>query len=94
MAHFSHEAASAVAWMDGASGTDYARFAPLVMDHAARGDAAAVAIVREAAAELSALVRDLAARGIGSIAILGGLAQPITPWLDDDVRPLLVAPKR
>jgi glucosamine kinase len=90
MARFGNDPFEAVAWADRATATDYAEFAPLVMDHAENGDAIAREIVEHAAAEIDELARRLAARGAGRIALLGGLAARIAPWLADDVRACLV----
>jgi glucosamine kinase len=76
--------------MDQATATDYATFAPLVMRHADTGDAAARRIVREAAEQIDDLVRRLAEMGALRIALLGGLASSIQPWLAPDVQRRLV----
>ncbi len=86
MARFGDDPFEAVAWMDRATATDYATFAPLVMHYADAGDPLARRIVREAAEEIDALARELIRRGAPRIAILGGLAFPIEPWLSPDVQ--------
>src|SRR5205085_1698136 len=48
MTRFGDDPFEAVAWMDRATATDYATFAPLVMRHADDGDPTARRIVREA----------------------------------------------
>jgi glucosamine kinase len=90
MARFRNDPFEAVAWADRATATDYAEFAPLVMDHAETGDAIAREIVEHAAAEIDELARRLAARGAPRIALLGGLAARVAPWLAADVRACLV----
>lgn len=90
MAGFGDDAFEAVAWADGATATDYARFAPLVMDHAEKSDRVAKDIVSHAAQEIDTLVRRLVARGVNRVALLGGLAPRMTPWLAADVRDRLV----
>lgn len=92
MARFGHDPMEAVAWMDRASATDYAVFAPLVMRHANLGDPAGRRIVQAAAGQLDALVRALIDRGVTRIALLGGLASAIEEWLSPDVRRRLVPP--
>jgi glucosamine kinase len=86
MARFDDDPFEAVAWMDRASATDYATFAPLVMRYADNGDPLARRIVREAAEQIDALARELIQRGAPRVAILGGLAFPIEPWLSPDVQ--------
>lgn len=90
MAHFDGDPFEAVAFADGATATDYAKFAPLVMDHAEAGDPVACTIVAFAAEEIGALATRLAARGVNRIALLGGLAPRLTRWLSEDVQRLFV----
>lgn len=90
MARFHDDPFEAVAFMDGATATDYATFAPLVMRHADDGDPAARRIVREAAEQIDELVRRLAECGSARIALLGGLASSMQPWLAPDVQRRLV----
>ena len=93
MIRFHSDPFEAVAWMDKATATDYASFAPLVMRHADDGDALARRIVREAAEQIDALVRRLSECGASRIALLGGLASSIDPWLAPDVQRRLVPPE-
>jgi glucosamine kinase len=80
----------AVAWMDRATATDYATFAPLVMRHADSGDPVARRIVRDAAEQIDELVRRLSECGASRVALLGGLASSMQPWLAPDVQRRLV----
>jgi glucosamine kinase len=86
MARFRDDPFEAVAWMDKATATDYASFAPLVMRHADNGDPVARRIVRDAAEQIDELVRRLVDCGAPTIALLGGLASPIQLWLAPDVQ--------
>jgi glucosamine kinase len=90
MLRFRNDPFEAVAWMDQATATDYATFAPLVMRHADNGDSTARLIVREAAEHIGELVRRLVECGAPRIALLGGLASSIEPWLAPDVQRRLV----
>src|SRR4029079_6838524 len=81
MMRFHNDPFEAVAWMDAATATDYATFAPLVMRHADAGDPVARRIVRDAAEQIDELVRRLAECGATRIALLGGLASSTRPWL-------------
>ena len=76
--------------MDRATATEYATFAPLVLRHADTGDAIARRIVRDAAEQVDELVRRLAERSASRIALLGGLASSMEPWLAPDVQRRLV----
>ncbi|MCP8936969.1 N-acetylglucosamine kinase [Alsobacter sp. SYSU M60028] len=86
LARFGGDPAEAVAWMDKASATEYATFAPLVMRHADNGDPAGRRIVQGAAEQIDGLVRALVERGAPRIALIGGLSSAIEPWLAPDVR--------
>jgi glucosamine kinase len=86
MARFHDDPFEAVAWMDRATATDYATLAPLVMRHADAGDSVARRIVRDAAEQLDELVRRLIECDAPRIALLGGLASPMEPWLAPDVQ--------
>jgi len=90
MLRFRDDPFEAVAWMDNATATDYATFAPLVMRHADDGDPAARRIVRDAAEQIDDLVRRLSECGASRIALLGGLASSMQPWLGPDVQRRLV----
>jgi glucosamine kinase len=90
MMRFHNDPFEAVAWMDPATATDYATFAPLVLRHADAGDPVARRIVRDAAEQIDELVRRLCECGASRIALLGGLASPMQPWLAPDVQRRLV----
>ena len=90
MTRFHNDPFEAVAWMDHATATDYATFAPLVMRHADAGDPVARRIVRDAAEQIDELVRRLSGCGASRVALLGGLASSMQPWLAPDVQRQLV----
>lgn len=86
MKRFKDDPFEVIGWMDRATATDYATFAPLVLRHADMGDRAARAIVQGAAEQIDELVRALFDRGAPRVALLGGLSSVIEPWLAPDVR--------
>jgi glucosamine kinase len=90
MTRFHDDPFEAVAWMDKATATDYATFAPLVMRHADAGDPVARRVVRDAAEQIDELVRRLSECGAARVALLGGLASSVQPWLAPDVQRRLV----
>ena len=90
MMRFHNDPFEAVAWMDQATATDYATFAPLVMRHADAGDSVARRVVRDAAEQIDELVRRLSECGASRVALLGGLASSMQPWLAPDVQRRLV----
>jgi len=81
-----------VRWMASARPRDYAALAPLVVGHAARSDRAARTLMRDAAAHVDALAACLAAHGAALLALAGGLAGSIEPWLAPATRARLVEP--
>jgi glucosamine kinase len=83
---FDHQPVKAVAFMDKATATDYATFAPLVLRHADQGDPAARQIVQAGAGEIDTLIRRMIDFGAPRVTLLGGLSGPIEPWLAPDVR--------
>jgi glucosamine kinase len=90
MIRFHNDPFEAVDWMDRATATDYAAFAPLVMRHADDGDPIAWRIVRDAAEQIDELVRRLSECGASRVALLGGLASSMQPWLAPDVQRRLI----
>lgn len=90
MRRFQNDAFEMVAWMDDATATDYAMFAPLVLDFAAQGDVAAQRIVHEAAQEIDGIANRLFQCGTQRLALLGGLVQRMKSFLAPDIRARLV----
>ncbi len=93
LARFEGDPHAIVAWMTGARPRDFGRFAPLAVEHAAGGDAIAVEILRAAAAHIDALAARLAELGAERVALLGGLAGPLAPYLSDETRRRRVEPQ-
>jgi glucosamine kinase len=81
-----------VRWMASARPRDYAALAPLVVEHAALSDPAARTLMQAAAAHIDALAACLAAHGAARLALAGGLAASIEPWLAPATRARLVEP--
>ncbi|MBB4194750.1 glucosamine kinase [Rhizobium aethiopicum] len=73
--------------------TDFARYAPVVFEHATSGDAVAVGIVTDAATAIGESLEALLWPGCPSICLLGGLAEAYEPWLPQRYRQLLAKPK-
>jgi len=92
MARFNQDPAEAVTWMDRATATDYATFAPTVLRQADLGDGVGRQIVQAAAEHIDDLVRELFALGAPRLTLIGGLATPMEAWLAPDVRRRLSPP--
>lgn len=89
---FGGSAGRVVEWTGRATPTDYAEFAPLVMDHATAGDAVAEPIVQEAALRLDRLIRVLLDRGAPHVCLMGGVAGRMHDWLAAGIRERLREP--
>lgn len=89
---FGGSAGEIVAWASEATATDYARFAPAVMDHAERGDAVAEPIVQDAALSIDRLIRALLERGAPHCCLMGGLSERMSEWLAAGLRKRLRDP--
>ena len=92
MARFDDDTDAAVAWQRDAQPRDYAALAPLVIEHAAAGDGVAVALMQGAADEATLLADALLATGTASLALMGGLAPHIRPWLPTRIQDSMVEP--
>jgi glucosamine kinase len=90
MRRFQDDPLEVIALTDSATATDYAGFAPLVFDFAEQGDVAALGLVREAAKEIEGLANRLFQCGTPRVALVGGLAQRMQPFLAPDIRERLV----
>ncbi len=70
-----------LAWLHGARSAKYAKLAPMVLEHAGRGDSAAMALARDAGREIDRLALALDRSRRAPLALTGGLAAPLTPYL-------------
>jgi glucosamine kinase len=81
-----------VAWAATAKKGDFARFAPLVIEHAAGRDPLAMALLGEAAGHVARMTERLLDCGAPSVSLIGGLAASIAPWLPPPLRDKLSSP--
>jgi len=93
LARFDADPATVLDWADAASVTDYATLAPLLVEHAHAGDAAAMRLMREAGAQIAELIEALRARGVSRVALIGGLADAIKTYLPAAMAAGLSAPQ-
>jgi glucosamine kinase len=78
---FAWDPARIVRFASRATPAAYAELAPLVLAYASAKDPLAVAIVEEAAAAAQHIIDRLMDAGSAAISLVGGLAEPLTPWL-------------
>jgi glucosamine kinase len=82
-----------VRWMGSAQPRDYGSLAPTIVAHAAEGDAAALELMRAAAAHIDAMAARLIARGVPRLSLMGGLAESMLLFLSDRTRGSLIPAK-
>jgi glucosamine kinase len=92
--HFDHDPLRMMRWAVEAKPSDFGAFAPQILDVATGGDARACEIVGEAAYAIAALACALTALGAQRIALVGGLGEPLRPYLPPEIEKRLVAPRR
>ncbi len=81
-----------VRWAANAAPKDLASLAPAILDHSAVNDPVASELMRLAAGHVDALAARLISLGADRLALVGGLAGPIEPWLSDQTKCYLVQP--
>ena len=86
MNHFKvNDAMGIVEHLAGKSSSVYATLARMVLECANQQDEVAQVIVKEGAAYISELARKLFELNPPRFSMIGGLAEPLAPWLDKDV---------
>lgn len=93
MARFADDAETLLLWSQQASTAAWGSVVPEVFAAAQQGDAHGLALVRQCAEEIALMAQPLLARQPGRLALMGGLAQPITPYLSEALRRLLATPQ-
>ena len=81
------------AWVERATATDYAALAPIVARHAAADHPAAVRLMEAAGSQIAELVETLFKRGAPRVAVLGGLAESLKPYMQPEVTERLSTPQ-
>jgi glucosamine kinase len=82
-----------VRWAAQASPRDFAALAPHVVEHAAHDDSAAIELMRLAGRHIGSLAERLVALGTTRLALTGGLAPFVEPWLPEETRRHIVSPE-
>jgi len=93
LADFNSDPHAIVRWMTKAGPRDFARHAHVIVEHAALEDPLACELMRLAAGHIDALALRLRSLGISRIALVGGLATSIEPWLARATKQHLVRPE-
>jgi len=82
MKRFDNDPTTVTRWTATARSADYGALAPIVFGHAEKGDAIALPIIRQAAREILNLHAALQRLGCERISLVGGLADPLKPWIE------------
>jgi glucosamine kinase len=93
MARFNNDPKDLFEWAANALPRDWAGLAPAVFEHAGRGDAVALELVREGVADVVRLLERLIELGAAKISIMGGLARPYRPYLPERFLSFLMEPR-
>ncbi|WHO74902.1 N-acetylglucosamine kinase [Rhizobium sp. BT03] len=93
MAEYGNDPERIVEFAHTARPKDFARYAPIVFEHATRGDAVAAGIVSDAATAIGESLEALLWPECPSICLLGGLAEAYEPWLSERYRSRLARPR-
>lgn len=91
-AAFGDDPHAIVAWSAQATPRDFGSLAPRIVEHAANGDPAAVALMQAAAGHIDKLAARLIALGAPRLALAGGLAVSLRPYLAEAMAASLVEP--
>ena len=73
--------------------TDFASLFPLVLEHAEKRDPLGLALIGEAAADATRMIRRLLDVGAPTVCLIGGVAEKLTPWLPPPIRARLSDPR-
>jgi glucosamine kinase len=92
LAEFGGSPEAIVDYVGRARARDYARFAPLVMEHAMQRDPLGVELITAAAAGIAQIATRLLDLGAPALSLVGGLAEPLRPWLPPPLQRVIVPP--
>jgi glucosamine kinase len=92
LARFDGRHARVLDWSEGAKPRDYGAFAPLVLEYAARQDPLAIRLLQQCGQDAGDLLARLQQLGAQRVCLMGGLSEPLRPWLPEPLLELLCAP--
>ena len=91
--HFNHDVDAIVEWSKGAIPKDYGQFSPAIFEYANHGDALAMSMLKQTAADIEMFLIALNRRGATRICLMGSIAERIQDWLSPPVQQWIVAPQ-
>ncbi len=92
-ARFEADPHAILQWTINAAPRDLGSLAPMIVQHAAQNDRVGRELMQMAASHIDALAERLVTLGTQRLSLLGGLAEPLGPWLSPLTQSHLVAPK-
>lgn len=93
MERFSHDPAAIADWAAAAKPRDWGQFAPLVFEHAVRGDEVALQLVLSSAAAAERMLDRMMLIGARRICLMGGVAQATRRYMSSRFDSVLQAPQ-
>ncbi|MCB8822555.1 BadF/BadG/BcrA/BcrD ATPase family protein [Microvirga rosea] len=93
LGEFGHSPEAIVDWVGKARPADYARYAPLVLEHAQRRDPLGLVLIEEAARQMAQIATRLLDLGAPALCLFGGLSEPLRHWLAPPLQQVIVQPK-
>jgi glucosamine kinase len=91
-ADFSNDPHAIVSWTTTGSPREFGAFAPRIADYAGKNDPAAIELMQTAAAHIDSLAARLIALGVPQLALVGGFAAALQPWLAQQTSSRLIEP--
>lgn len=89
MDHFNNSPETLLQWSKNTTPADWGQFSPWVFQAAQQGDAIAEALINESAGEITQMA-DALIRYQHPLALMGGLAEPVLPWLSREIREKII----
>jgi glucosamine kinase len=91
--HFG-QPADIVHWVTSAKPRDFGVLAPMTVQYAEAGDPVAVELVQQSAHDLGRYIMRLHEIGCEKVCLVGGMAEPFSPWLAPWTRAVLAPPRQ
>ncbi|MCP8690175.1 BadF/BadG/BcrA/BcrD ATPase family protein [Marinobacterium sedimentorum] len=92
LARFDNSHSQVLDWSEQARPRDYGAFAPQVLQYAAAQDPLALRLLQQCGGDAGDLLARLQRLGARRVCLMGGLSEPLRPWLPAALLPLLCAP--
>lgn len=93
LAEFGHSPEAIVDWVGKARPADYARYAPIALQHALQRDPLGLDLITDAAHQMAQIATRLLDLGAPALCLFGGLAEPLRPWLPPPLQQVIVPPQ-